>query len=73
MSHFHILMTSEHAILNPDVHWLGERFVSHEAVDLCRVEVVDLATQYCLPCSIKQLVQALTDGLQSEFLSVIVF
>jgi len=60
-------------MLDLDIHRLGKCFVSHEAVDLFRIEVVDLAIQDCLPRSIKQSVQALTGDLQPEVLSVRAF
>ena len=56
-------------MLNLDIQWFGEYFVSHEAVDLFRIEVIDLAIQNCFPCSIQQSIYTLTDNLQPEVLS----
>ena len=41
-------------MLNLDIHRPGECFVSHEAVELFRIEVSDLVIQDCLPGFIQQ-------------------
>lgn len=61
------------AALNPDVQWLRGNFVSHEAVDLFRIKVIDLAVQNRLPRSVQQSIQAFTYGLQPEIIISMIF
>jgi hypothetical protein len=59
------LVSLGRALLDLDVQWLGENFISHE-VDLFRIKVVDLPIQNCLLRSVQQPTQTLADGRQPE-------